>query len=99
MAKKRNGTGFKSDNDRAKEKKIEQKLFRLMPSLPRLLRRVGKRLEEFDWKQPKTLKAKLEGDVEAFKQTLKGRERRVGRLLWFLLGKAAMQIQAKRIVD
>ncbi len=99
MGKKMNGRNAPTENGKAKEKRLEQKLFRLMPALPRLLRRVGQRIENIDWRQPKTFKAKMEGDFKAFEQTLKGRERRVGRLLWFLLGKAAMQIQAKRIAD
>lgn len=98
MNKKRNGCNNGNGRSKAKEKKIEQKLFRLMPTLPRLLRRVHKRIESFDWKQPKTFLANLEGDFKAFEQTLQGRERRIGRLVWFLFGKFAVQIQAEQVV-
>jgi hypothetical protein len=94
MAKKRRG---RSGNIKAKEKKVEQKLFRLMPALPKLLRRVHKRIENIDWKQPKTFLANLEGDFKAFEQTLPGRERRIWRLVWFLFGKLVVQIQAEQI--
>jgi hypothetical protein len=97
VTKRKNGRNGGNERSKAKEKKIEQKLFRLMPALPRLLRRVHKRLENFDLKQPKTFLANLEGDFKAFEQTLQGRERRIWRLVWFLFGKFAVQIQAEQV--
>lgn len=97
MTKNRKGKSSSNESTKAKEKKVEQKLFRLMPALPRLLGRIHKRIENFDWKQPKTLLAELEGDCKAFEQTLQGRERRIGRLVWLLFGKLAVHIQAEQV--
>lgn len=94
MSKKWKNRDGKNENVSAKEKKVEQKLFRLMPALPKLLRQVRDRIESFDPKQPKTFMAGLEADFKAFELTLEGRERRVWRLLWFLYGKSVVQIQA-----
>lgn len=99
MAKKRKDSNSGNENMKAKEKKVVRKLFRLMPTLPMLLRRIHDRIESFDPKQPKTFIADLKRDFKAFELTLQGRERRVWRLVWFLFSRALVQVQAKEFAD
>lgn len=83
---------------KAEERKAEQKLFRLMPGLTTFLESLGDRVENFDGKQPRTLITSIKGDFNALAEALKGRERRLGRLLWYLFGKLAFETNVKCFV-
>jgi hypothetical protein len=85
MSRKRKDTNPKHGGDN-----VERRLFRMMPELPKLFEKLADRIERFDGSEPKTFIAGMERDCDAFARKLQGRRgRRVGRFLWFLLGRLA----------
>lgn len=95
MSRKRKAT-----NQKHVDGKVERKILRMMPELPKLFEKLADRIERFDGTEPKTFIAGMEKDCEDIARRLKGRllgrrGRRVGRFLWFLLGKLAARAQAQ----
>jgi hypothetical protein len=78
------------------EDKIGRKLLRMVPELPNLFRRLFDRVERFDGTEPRTFLAGMEHDCNVIAEKLRRRGPRVGRFLWFLMGKLASAARAKK---
>lgn len=81
------------------EERVARATLRLMPELPKLFERLAGKLEQFDGTQPKTFIADMEKDVNDFAVRVRGRGRRVGRLLLYLMGKVAARLYARRFIE
>ena len=79
------------------EAKLERSCLRLIPEFPKLLEEFASRAERFDGSEPKTFLASAKHDFEAFAARLQGRERRMRRLVSFLLGKFATSAWARKL--
>lgn len=95
MSRKRKATNQKQADD-----KVERKILRMMPELPKLFEKLAGRIEGFDGTEPKTFIAGMEKDCEDIARRLKGRlrsrsGRRFGRFIWFLIGKLAARAQTQ----
>src|SRR5215216_414019 len=99
MARSNRNNDVNNRQSEEAKRKAEQIIVRLMPGLTTFLEHLGDRIENFDGKQPRTLIASIKGDFHAVADTLKGRERRLGRLIWYLFSKLAFEIHVRRFVD
>jgi hypothetical protein len=78
----------KRDKNRDEGEEIARELLRLTPTLPRVLQRVFRRVENFDYREPTTIFQKIKKDFEGLVTAAISNDK-MGAMLFRLLSKAS----------
>lgn len=88
----------KRDKKRNDREEIARELLRLTPTLPRVLQRVFRRVENFDYKQPTTIIQKIKKDFEGLVTATISNDK-VGAIFFRLLSKAGFGGELRRMYE
>jgi hypothetical protein len=85
----------KRSKNQEKGDEIFRAFLRIFPTLPQVFRRVYKRIENFDYRQPKTVIEKIKKDVEGLPSLVVGNDKVIRKIVQ-LLAEASFDSEARR---